>query len=317
VALDTEVSTATVPTIVVVGSASRDLTDEDPRGWRLGGAVTYAALTLARLGLRTGAVMGVDAEAQRAHELDVLRRAGVNLVTVPLEHGPVFINDETPSGRVQTAVDVGQPLPISALPGEWAIAPGWLLGPVAGELGDEWASPPPESAVVALGWQGLLRTLIAGQQVQRRPPARSAVLERADLMGASMHDLGAETSLAELAAMFAPQAELLLTTGDRGGTLFRMPFGQTRPLRYPAVFPARVADATGAGDVTLACMLAGRLTERAGPADLGWGVLRRRHLRLAATAASLAVEESGLGGVPQFAALCGRLETGDADPQPA
>ena len=31
---------APVPTVVVVGSASRDLTDEDPRGWRLGGGVS-------------------------------------------------------------------------------------------------------------------------------------------------------------------------------------------------------------------------------------------------------------------------------------
>ena len=43
--------------VVHVGSASRDLTDDDPRGWRLGGGVTFAALTTARLGLRTAAVI--------------------------------------------------------------------------------------------------------------------------------------------------------------------------------------------------------------------------------------------------------------------
>ena len=35
-------------------------TPDDPRGWRLGGGVTYAALTTARLGLRTAAYIGVD-----------------------------------------------------------------------------------------------------------------------------------------------------------------------------------------------------------------------------------------------------------------
>ena len=52
--------------VVHVGSSSRDLTPDDPRGWRLGGGVTYAALTTARLGLRTAAVVGVDAAGSTA-----------------------------------------------------------------------------------------------------------------------------------------------------------------------------------------------------------------------------------------------------------
>ena len=51
--------------VVHVGSASRDLTDEDPRGWRLGGGVSYCALTTARLGLRTAAIVGVDRGRRR------------------------------------------------------------------------------------------------------------------------------------------------------------------------------------------------------------------------------------------------------------
>ena len=39
------------PQVVVIGAASRDLVDDDPRGWRLGGGVSYSALALARLGL--------------------------------------------------------------------------------------------------------------------------------------------------------------------------------------------------------------------------------------------------------------------------
>ena len=33
--------------VVHVGSACRDIAPDDPRGWRLGGGVTYAALTTA------------------------------------------------------------------------------------------------------------------------------------------------------------------------------------------------------------------------------------------------------------------------------
>jgi hypothetical protein len=51
------------PTVVVVGAAARDLDDSDPRGWRIGGGVTYGGLTVARLGLPTAVLIGVDADA--------------------------------------------------------------------------------------------------------------------------------------------------------------------------------------------------------------------------------------------------------------
>ena len=48
---------------MVVGAASRDLTTDDPRGWRLGGSAAYCSLAAASLGLRVGCLLGVDAEA--------------------------------------------------------------------------------------------------------------------------------------------------------------------------------------------------------------------------------------------------------------
>ncbi len=102
--------------VVHIGSACRDVAPDDPRGWRLGGGVTYASLTTARLGLRTAAVVGVDATAATASELDQLRRAGVDLMLVPLSEGPIFDNRETGAGRIQTAVQTGEPLPVPAYP---------------------------------------------------------------------------------------------------------------------------------------------------------------------------------------------------------
>ena len=84
-----------------MGAASRDVVDDDPRGWRLGGGVSYSALAVARLGLPTRAVIGVDREASTASELDLLREAGVDVHLVPLERGPVFVNIERPEGRLQ------------------------------------------------------------------------------------------------------------------------------------------------------------------------------------------------------------------------
>ena len=159
------------PEVVVVGSASRDLVRDDPRGWRLGGGVSYAALASARLGVRTAAVIGLDPQAWDAHELDLLDRAGVALLRVPLPHGPVFRNVEAGGRRRQTCLDPGAPLTPLALPPDWADAAAWILAPVAAELPDAWSEAIGGNAFMALGWQGLLRTLRAGAPVKRRRPA--------------------------------------------------------------------------------------------------------------------------------------------------
>src|SRR6476620_10816537 len=111
--------------VVHVGSACRDVAPDDPRGWRLGGGATYAALTTARLGLRTAAVLGVDPTASTARELDLLRDAGVDLMLVPLPEGPVFENRETPEGRSQVCHASGVPLEVPALPERWLASRAW------------------------------------------------------------------------------------------------------------------------------------------------------------------------------------------------
>ncbi|MDQ3938107.1 MAG: hypothetical protein M3253_05440, partial [Chloroflexota bacterium] len=65
------------PSLLVIGAATRDVDADDPRGWRLGGGVTYGALTVARLGLAVRALIGVDDEASLAAELELLARSGV------------------------------------------------------------------------------------------------------------------------------------------------------------------------------------------------------------------------------------------------
>jgi sugar/nucleoside kinase (ribokinase family) len=287
--------------VVHVGSACRDVVPEDPRGWRLGGGVTYASLTTARLGLRTAAIVGVDATAATASELDLLRDAGVDLLLVPLDEGPIYHNLETPNGRVQTSVLTGVPLPIPAVPESWLAAPGWSLVPVAGELTDAWAGAVPAGAHLAVAWQGLLRELAAGEQVRRRPPRPSAILRRADLVGVSHHDVPAETPLSELYGLLHPGADLLITQGAEGGLLIRLgPDGPTESLRYLPTSTDRETDPTGAGDTFLAALQASILR----PAIVGRQRTRHRlDLRFAAAAGSLVVEGLGLEGVPDRSAV--------------
>lgn len=306
-----------LPTVVVVGSASRDLTPEDPRGWRLGGGVTYGALALARLGMTTGALIGLDPIAMDAEELDTLRSAGVQIVPVPLEYGPVFLNEETPQGRVQTAVSVSDLVPQSALPEAWRAARGWLIAPVAGELADAWSEVPADQSCVALGWQGLLRRLRAGERVHRRDPFASALVARASVIGVSVDDLPAAWSLAALDGLAGSGAEVLVTAGSKGGALLRLPLGRRELLRYSAVGAGRLLDATGAGDVALAVLLAACMaTPNAADRD-GWAASRRRQLLLVAAAASLSVEQPGIHGVPSLGAIRDLLASRHAGAQSA
>ena len=289
--------------MLVVGAASRDLTADDPRGWRLGGAVTYAALTLARLGLDVQAVVGVDDEAATAAELDVLRAAGVQLHLDRLRRAPVFVNDERPEGRIQRCVDVSDAMDPGSIPPAWQAPEAVFLGPVAGELGPAWAEVASPTATVALGWQGILRNLAAGEPVRRRPPEPVPLLQRADLVGVSADDVGPEIRLSTLVDLIRPGATLVMTRGLDGGTVLT----SNRPARsslraYPAIPSDGVVDATGAGDVFLAALFAAMVTggRLAGPS------LSAR-LTFAAAAASVAVEGAGTAGVPTLAAVRRRV----------
>lgn len=290
--------------VVHVGSASRDIAQDDPRGWRLGGGVTYAALATARLGIATAAVIGVDATASGSRELDALRAAGVDLLVVELDEGPVFHNLETPTGRRQTAIAAGRPLEPVPVPDSWRQARAWSFTPVAGELDDAWASHAADDAIVAVGWQGMLRRLRSGAPVERTAPVERALVRRADLVGVSHHDVDPTTTIADLARFLHPGARLLVTQGHLGGLLVDVGSdGPGATLRYLPTRTDREVHATGAGDTFLAALVAATIRPSA------MGLMRRRvgaDLRFAAAAGSLAVEGVGLEGVPDLLAVRAR-----------
>jgi sugar/nucleoside kinase (ribokinase family) len=306
--------TRALPTIVFAGSASRDVTAEDPRGWRLGGAVSYGALAAARLGMRTGAIVGVDSVAARAAELDLLRMEGVDVIVVELANGPVFDNRETADGRVQHCLDAGEPLPVGAVPAGWEATKGWVLAPVADELSDSWAGVPGPDAVIGLAWQGLLRTLSSGEVVRRRPPAASPFLERAGIVGVSVDDLDAGTEIDSLTALLGTESTLLLTRGAAGGLAISRLGAASSVRRYPAVRAREAADPTGAGDVFLAAFVAAAIDASLTPGS-GGGL--GPPLRLAATAASFTVERPGLLGVPGLEMVRRRMNQGRVETRSA
>ena len=231
-----------VPAVVVVGAASRDLVHDDPRGWRLGGGVSYAALTLARLGLRVGALIGADRLAAESRELHVLRDAGVEVAVARLDRGPVFINTETPNGRIQHA---------AAGVGSRRCRRRCRQGGGGPARGCSARSRPScrtrgprcrrEDALVALGWQGLLRVLVAGEPVTQHPPGPSPIVARSDLVGVGSDDVDPSTPDAELLAFLHPGATMLLTDGAHGGLAIDVARG--RRSRAPPPVAARAGRA--------------------------------------------------------------------------
>ena len=302
------------PDVVHIGSASRDIAPDDARGWRLGGGVTYASLTTARLGLATAALVGVDSVAADAVELDVLRAAGVDVHLAHLAESPVFHNTETPSGRVQIAIAPGVPLEARPMPDAWLAARAWSMVPVADEIGEGWRGSIPDGAFVALGWQGLLRSLVAGQRVQRRAPRSHALLRRADLVGLSALDLAPATDPDDLVGYLRVGARLVVTRGDQGGMVIDIgtePGSASRRWAYGPAPTAVEIDATGAGDTFLAALLA--VTVR--PELLG--IARSSEdgdVAFAAAAASLTVGAAGLGGIGDLAAVRALARSGAAAP---
>lgn len=289
----------------MVGAASRDLTPDDPRGWRLGGAVSYGSLTLGRLGLRTRALVGADADAAEAEELDTLRAAGVEVAVARLASGPVFRNLESDGRRTQQCLSVSSEVAPRRLPEGWALeADAVMLGPVADELPDEWALAPRADAFVALGWQGLLRALVDGRTVERVVPVARPLVSRANLIGVSVDDVGDDLRLRALVDLLAVGSSLVVTRGPRGGTLLTSRRPARSSLRaYPAIPSNGDVDPTGAGDVFLASLVATIVDgER-----LGIGESWPDRLTFAAAAGSLAVEAPGLAGVPSLEAVRRRV----------
>jgi hypothetical protein len=244
--------------------------------------------------LHVGCVIGVDEVASDAMELLLLEEAGVDVRRTRMGRGPVFENIESDGHRRQRWLSKSDGVPTAALPADWRGARAWLLVPVAGEIGDDWADAMPADALVGMGWQGVLREFSDDGWVRKTVPEQRGLLQRAGLVCASVDDFEPRQRIGDLRRL-APSAVIALTAGENGGVALRAGEAAT----YPAVPAAAAVDATGAGDVFLAALMAAWV--------LTGELATDRTLRFAAAAASCSVEAVGLTGVPTRGRVAERL----------
>lgn len=291
-----------VPDFVAIGHATRDLLPDG--SVRLGGTVTFAALTAERLGLRAAVLTSGPPDL-----LAALRAAlpGVALACLPAPDATTYENVYAGGSRTQYLRGRAAPISARDLPAAWRDARIALLAPLAGEVEHALAAAFPR-ALVAATPQGWLRRWDASGRVTPGPlddaetllpRLRALILSREDLPapaaasdtpGSSRAFDGAD---AQIAAWARVVPLVVVTRGPDGALLYR---DSGAPESFPG-YPACELDPTGAGDVFAAAFLCA-LDATADP---------RAAVDFANRAAALSVEHPGADGIPTRADIARRF----------
>jgi hypothetical protein len=246
-----------------------------PSGLRIGGTVTYAALTARALGLRVGIV------TSHAGEVPLTEFGDIPLISYPAEFSTTFENIPTPTGRKQVIRQIAPPLNLNLIPDPWLNAPIVHLAPVAQEVEPSLVRHFP-TALIGVTPQGWLRTWDSSGKVSTGEwPEATFVLQRVGAAVISTEDVAGDENRIEEMAASCPV--LAVTEGSRGTRLYW--HGDVRRFRPPEV---NEVDSTGAGDVFAAAFFT-RLHTTRDPWEAA---------RFATQLAAYSVTRPGLSAIP-------------------
>jgi len=257
---------------LVIGHVAHDLT---PSGPRLGGTVSFSALTARALGLRVGVVTAAGSETS----LEPLK--DIPVISIESPQSTTFENIYTKSGRVQYLRAQASPIDFNSVPEAWRRTPIIHLGPLANEM-DSILPKGFSPALLGITPQGWMRQWDAEGRVS--PSAWSnaeAALRQADAVVMSREDVGGDDELIE--HMAHETRVLAVTEGAAGSVLYW--HGDRRRFRAQQV---EEVDATGAGDIFGAAFFV-RLFTTHDPWEAA---------RFATLLASHTVTRVGLDGIP-------------------
>ncbi|MGH2582200.1 MAG: PfkB family carbohydrate kinase [Anaerolineales bacterium] len=249
--------------------------DESPQGKRIGGSVSYAALTARALGFKAGIV------TSWGEELPLGPLDEIPIINVGAEQSTTFENIYTSEGREQHLLAQAQFLEFHMIPEIWRSPRILHLAPVAREVSPRILKYFPDSTI-GLTPQGWLREWDEAGQVHAADWEESGhVLSRADVTIIGLEDVRGD--LAQIERMAAGCPILVVTDGKNGCALYI--HGEHHQIQ--ALFINEV-DPTGAGDIFAAAFLiryhlSGDVIDAA---------------RFATQLASRSVQRQGLDGVP-------------------
>jgi sugar/nucleoside kinase (ribokinase family) len=256
---------------LVIGHIAHDLT---PQGPRVGGTVSFAALTARALGMKVGIVTAVGLETS----LDLLN--GIPVISQASPQSTTYENIYTDHGRIQYLRAQAERIDFNSVPESWQSASIIHLGPIANEMD---STLPHGFAPTLLGLtpQGWMRQWDAENRVSMRSWQNAEpALAKANAVVISREDVNGDDELIEY--MSHQTRVLAVTEGPAGCVLYWN--GDRR--RFHAKQVTEV-DATGAGDVFAAAFFI-RLLKTRDP----W-----ESARFATLLASCSVTRVGLEGI--------------------
>lgn len=256
---------------LVIGHVAHDLT---PQGPRIGGTVSFAALTARALGMKVGIVTSVGPETP----LDLLN--GIPVLSQASPQSTTYENIYTDRGRIQYLRAQAERIDFGTVPESWRRASIIHLGPIANEMDSVL---PNNFAPMLLGLtpQGWMRQWDTENRVSMRAWENAApALAKANAVVISREDVNGNDELIE---HMAHQTRVLAVTEGAAGCVL---YWNGDRRRFHAK-PVDEVDATGAGDVFAAAFFI-RLFKTRDPWEAA---------RFATLLASCSVTRVGLEGI--------------------
>ncbi|WP_437686970.1 PfkB family carbohydrate kinase [Sorangium sp. So ce176] len=271
------------PDILLIGHVTRDLLSADLQSdYRLGGTVSFGAVTAARLGRAPTVVT----RAAASTDLSALP-AEAEVMALPSPATTTFANVYTERGRVQLCHAQALPIRSGDVEGRLRRPRAVLLGPLVNEIGPDVAGIFDDATLVVATPQGWMRRWDdAGRVYSERWDDAGGILACLNVVVLSEEDI--EHDLSRLEPFFERVPLVVVTASREGSTLYqRGGRGAIVKTRIPPR-PAEEVDPTGAGDVFATAFMI-RLEETGDPVESA---------RFANVAASFGVEHAGMGGIP-------------------
>lgn len=279
--------------ILLIGHVTRDLITEDQQGpYRLGGTVSFAAVTALRLGRKPTIL------TRAAADLDLSELPeSVDLRILPSPTTTTFANIYRPEGRVQYCYTPALPITASDIPAGLRQPQAVLLGPLVNEITDDVAAlfqKPSLTAAVPQGW--MRQWDETGKVSSKAWETAKLIAPHLDVLVLSLEDI--DFDLRRLNQFFSVIPTVVLTEYRDGSTIYQSNTDGTVITTKIPPRPANEVDPTGAGD-TFATAFVIRLQETGDPIQAA---------RFANITASYGVENEGVAGIPSRAQVLAYME---------